>query len=251
MTVTVTDLVEAGNTAPTITSSNYTVAENATAVGSVTATDAQSNPITYAISGGADSARFTINATTGALSFATAPNYEAPADVGANNTYDLIVSASDGIAAPTTRAVTVTVTDVAEASVVSVFGSATPAGAVLYNDNTQLELGMKFSVSVAGSVNGLRYYRDTADAGDTDVRDGHLWSSTGALLGTVTFVSIAGQSGWQTANFSSPVALVAGQQYTVSYRTSDNYVSASAFFAPSTKLHSTAGMMMLSPMRLV
>lgn len=82
------------NTAPTITSGNYAVAENGMTVGTVTATDAQNNPITYTISGGVDAARFTINATTGALFFLTTPNYEAPTDVGANNVYDIVVSAS-------------------------------------------------------------------------------------------------------------------------------------------------------------
>ena len=46
--------------------------------------------------GGADQGRFTINSTTGALSFITAPNYEAPADADANNSYIVQVQASDG-----------------------------------------------------------------------------------------------------------------------------------------------------------
>ena len=40
---------------------------------------------TYSIVGGADAAKFTINASTGALSFVTAPNFEAPTDAGGNN----------------------------------------------------------------------------------------------------------------------------------------------------------------------
>ena len=38
--------------------------------------------LTYSISGGADAALFNIDASTGALSFKTAPNFEAPSDVG-------------------------------------------------------------------------------------------------------------------------------------------------------------------------
>ena len=54
------------------------VAENATAVTTVTATDAEPREtLTYSIAGGADAALFSINATTGVLSFVTAPNSEA------------------------------------------------------------------------------------------------------------------------------------------------------------------------------
>ena len=39
---------------------------------------------------------FTINATTGALAFVAAPNFESPADVGGDNVYDVTVQACDG-----------------------------------------------------------------------------------------------------------------------------------------------------------
>ena len=37
--------------------------------------------LTYSLSGGADQAKFSINASTGALSFVAAPNFEVPTDV--------------------------------------------------------------------------------------------------------------------------------------------------------------------------
>ena len=52
--------------------------------------------LTFSIIGGADAARFAINATSGALTFTTPPNFEAPADAGANNSYDVTVQVSDG-----------------------------------------------------------------------------------------------------------------------------------------------------------
>src|SRR5258705_11006127 len=90
--------------APSITSNGgaapaaVSVAENASAVTTVVASDADlpANTLTYSISGGADAARFTINAATGALSFVSAPDFEAPADANADNVYDLTVQASDG-----------------------------------------------------------------------------------------------------------------------------------------------------------
>src|SRR5207253_3737449 len=92
------------NSPPTITSNgagataSVSVAENSTAVTTVVATDdgENTNTLTYSIVGGADAAKFTINASTGALSFIAAPNFEAPTDAGANNVYDVTVQASDG-----------------------------------------------------------------------------------------------------------------------------------------------------------
>ncbi len=91
------------------------LAENSTAVTTVTATDADlpAQTLSYSISGGVDAAKFTIVAGTGALSFVAAPNYEAPTDAGANNVYDVIVQVSDG-ALTDTQAIAVTVTDVIE-----------------------------------------------------------------------------------------------------------------------------------------
>ena len=77
-------------------SASVTVSENAIAVTTVAASDADGTGVTYAIFGGADAARFAIDASTGALSFVSAPNFEAPTDAGANNVYDVIVGASDG-----------------------------------------------------------------------------------------------------------------------------------------------------------
>ncbi len=90
------------------------VAENTTAVSTVTATDADlpAQTLTYSISGGADALHFTINASSGVLSFATAPNYELPADAGANNVYDVVVMVSDGGGFADTQAIAVTVTPV-------------------------------------------------------------------------------------------------------------------------------------------
>ncbi len=72
-----------------------------------------SSPLTYAIAGGADAALFQIDSATGALSFKAAPNFESPIDAGADNIYDVIVSASDG-AKNDTQAIAVTIGNVVE-----------------------------------------------------------------------------------------------------------------------------------------
>jgi len=105
------------NLAPVFTSSPLaSVQENALSVVTVAASDPDGDPLGYSISGGADAALFSIDATTGALSFVAAPNFEAPSDAGGDNVYDVMVSASDGTIAPA-QAIAVTVTNVDEAPV--------------------------------------------------------------------------------------------------------------------------------------
>ena len=107
------------NAAPSFTSSaTFNAAENQTAVGTVAATDGDSgDSVTgYAIEGGADRSSFSIVAATGVLTFASAPNFEAPADADGDNDYVVVVRATSGTGARESMAdqtITVTVTDVA------------------------------------------------------------------------------------------------------------------------------------------
>ncbi|NCC53635.1 MAG: cadherin repeat domain-containing protein, partial [Spartobacteria bacterium] len=111
------------NTAPVITSNGggataaVSVAENTTAVTTVTATDADTGQtITYSLNGGTDAAKFNIVGATGVLTFASAPNFENPTDSDTNNTYAVVVQADDGNGGTDFQTITVTVTDVAESS---------------------------------------------------------------------------------------------------------------------------------------
>ena len=67
---------------------------------------------------GADAALFNINATTGAVTFKSSPNYEAPGDAGGNNVYDVTVRLPTAPTS-TTKAVAITVTNVNEAPTVT------------------------------------------------------------------------------------------------------------------------------------
>ncbi|MFD2366881.1 Ig-like domain-containing protein [Pseudoduganella sp. GCM10020061] len=73
----------------------------------------------YAISGGADAALFEIDAVTGVLRFIGTPDYSAPLDAGADNTYSVQVTASDAFGSDT-QDLLVAVTDVAVVDGVSV-----------------------------------------------------------------------------------------------------------------------------------
>lgn len=95
VSVTVTDL---NDTAPEFTSGTaVSVAENLLDTGYVAAaTDAEGDPVMFAISGGADAALFSIDAMTGVLSFLAAPDFEMPSDADMDNVFDVEISATDG-----------------------------------------------------------------------------------------------------------------------------------------------------------
>ncbi len=88
--------------------------ENGTTVTTVMAGDTDpSATITYSISGGDDADLFEINASTGALKFKNAPDFETPVDADEDNKYVVQVQASDGELSDT-QTITITVRNIAE-----------------------------------------------------------------------------------------------------------------------------------------
>jgi hypothetical protein len=165
--------------APVITSNgghataDVTVAENGTAVTRVTATDTDlpSQTLTYAIAGGADAAKFTIDANTGVLRFTAAPDFETPGDVGADNVYELVVQASDGQRTGA-QAVRVTVTDANEAPSLLLPSAAAvdenaPAGTLVARVvASDPDAGDVFTFALVSDANG----RFTIDAANGTIR---------------------------------------------------------------------------------
>src|SRR5437867_3827447 len=150
------------------------VAENSAAVTTVVASDPDAgSTLTYSIAGGDDAAKFTIDASTGALSFASAPNFEAPTDAGGNNVYYVIVRGSEGTMSDT-QAIAVTVTNVNEAPVISSNGGADTA-AVNVAENPAAYTTLFRSDPDAGST--LTY----SIAGGDDAAKFTIDASTGAL----------------------------------------------------------------------
>ena len=158
------------NQDPTITSdgggatATKQVAENQTAVTDVDATDPDSDPLTYSIAGGADSSDFTINQTSGVLSFATTPDFEAPGDANTDNVYEVTVAVSDGQGGSDTQQIAVTVTDVAESNsssfTFSLRDAATVGGVSVANEDIVSYDGAgHFSMAFDGSDVGLAAYR--------------------------------------------------------------------------------------------
>jgi hypothetical protein len=125
-----------GNSPPVITSNGGGVAasvspaENQTFVTDVEATDPDPDTLTYSISGGADQAAFTIDPATGVLGFTSAPDSEAPTDVGGNNVYDVVVSVSDDDDAADSQAIAASVLNLNEFSPVITSDGGGPSAAL-------------------------------------------------------------------------------------------------------------------------
>ena len=114
--------VMGANDPPTITSdggggaASRSVAENSTFVTDVDGADIDlpAQTLAYSIAGGADAARFTIDALSGVLSFVTGPDREAPTDADLDSVYQVSVRVSDGNGGFALQTLMVTVLDADE-----------------------------------------------------------------------------------------------------------------------------------------
>ncbi|KQV33388.1 MULTISPECIES: DUF4082 domain-containing protein [unclassified Rhizobium] len=111
----------------------------------------------------------------------------------------------------------------------SLFSSSATPTTVTVNDNSPVNLGMKFQADTAGWVTGIKFYKGPSNTGP---HTGYLWSASGALLATATFANESA-SGWQTVNLSNEVAITANTTYVVSYSTNGSYSATGNFFANS------------------
>jgi serralysin len=152
ITVTLTDL----NEAPVITSNSggasasITISENTSLVTSVATTDPDSvSALSYSVSG-TDANDFAIGVSSGVLTFATLPNFEAPVDLDLNNIYLLVVEVSDGFLTDT-QTITITVTNVTDAVAISTPTlSAPPSKGVTTTITYQLDVAGRATFFASG-----------------------------------------------------------------------------------------------------
>ena len=211
---------------------SFGVAENGTSVGSVHATDTDGDVVSYAIAGGADAARFVINAQTGALSFIAAPNFEAAGDADGNNVYELLVGASDG-SLSTTQAIAVQVGNINEAPVITSGGGGSSA-TLSVNENSTLvttvaasdpEGSQTFAISggadagrftINSTTGELRFingpnFEAPGDANGDNIYQVIVAASDGALLDTQNLsVSIANVRDGLTINGTTKADTLTG-----------------------------------------
>ncbi len=91
-------------------------------------------------------------------------------------------------------------------------------------DTSSVNLGVQFKADENGWISGIRFYKGPSNTG-THV--GSLWDSSGDLLGQVTFTNESA-TGWQEADFATPIAVTAGETYTASYLAPDGGYAADA-----------------------
>ncbi|MBI2717513.1 MAG: cadherin domain-containing protein [Rhizobiales bacterium] len=205
------------DTAPTITSdgggatANVYVDENTTAVTTVTAVDLDGDiNLTYSIVSGGDSAKFKIDVTTGVLTFIKAPDFENPADVGANNVYNIQVAVSDGTLT-TTQALSVIINDVTPVTIVgsdsgeyiapglTILGQPSPTteNDVVYGNggNDWLDGGMGADTMYGGAGDDTYFVDNVLDVvieNADEGLDGVISSVSWKLGASVEYLSLAG-----------------------------------------------------------
>ena len=94
------------------TTSSISIVENSTDVHTFDANES----VNWTLTGGADQSKFSINSSTGALSFNNAPDYENPTDIDTNNNYVVTVLATDSAGNTSNQTITITVNDIDENS---------------------------------------------------------------------------------------------------------------------------------------
>jgi choice-of-anchor C domain-containing protein len=188
------NLTPVNDNTPTVTSNgggataSINVAENSTAVTTITATDADlpAQTLTYSIVGGADSSFFSISSTTGALSFVSGRNFESPADAGANNVYDVIIRVDDGTLWDD-QSIAVTITNVNEAPVLT---PSSPTVALTEDSapstmTVAALLGTSVADQDSGAVEGIAITSISGSIGTLEYSlNGTTWTTVGSVSST-------------------------------------------------------------------
>ncbi|TBE59976.1 DUF4082 domain-containing protein (plasmid) [Rhizobium beringeri] len=97
-------------------------------------------------------------------------------------------------------------------------------------DRDSVELGLRFQTTIAGFVEGIRFYKGFYNIGDHAVS---LWSADGTRLATGVSVGES-LSGWQTVLFSNPIQIAAGTTYVASYHSGGFYSLTNNYFTGGT-----------------
>jgi Cadherin domain./Hemolysin-type calcium-binding repeat (2 copies). len=150
-----------------------TVAENSLLAGMVTASDADGGGLTYSITGGVDASLFNVNAVTGAVSFKTAPDFEAPTDSNRNNIYNVVVTASDSVTS-VAQALAITVTNVNDNAPIITSNGGGSTSSIMVAENSS-------AVTIVTATDADRTTPNFMIAGGLDAALFTLNAATGAL----------------------------------------------------------------------
>ncbi len=171
--------------------------------------------------------------------------FSASSALGRGVTFAASVSATDiagnAMAAPTSWTFTTAVPDPTPGVCpCSVWTDSTTPVTLTDPDSVSIELGTSFTADTAGQIRGVRFYKGPQNTGTHTVS---LWAPDGTRLATASAINES-STGWQTASFSSPVDIVAGTAYVVSYLAPVGRYSSTAYAlqspVDSPPLHTTS-----------
>jgi hypothetical protein len=177
---------------------------------------------TYSISGtitGVPGARVSLNGPQNVNLSTTADASGNYTFQGLNNgSYNVTPSAANTTFAPPVQQVivnnsNVSGVDFAPTQGLSIWTDSALPGSQSEADTSPVELGLKFRSDVAGFVTGVRFFKGTGNAG---THIGNLWNGAGQNIAKVTFTGETA-SGWQEADFPTPVLITPNTTYTISY----------------------------------
>jgi hypothetical protein len=81
-------------------------------------------------------------------------------------------------------------------------------------DGSSVNVGMKFRSEVAGVATGVRFYKLPGNTGNVSA---HIYDADTRIPVGSAFYTAGTDEGWKQVNFATPVPLVAGKNYVVSY----------------------------------
>ncbi|MFY7980717.1 MAG: cadherin repeat domain-containing protein, partial [Limnohabitans sp.] len=211
VTITVTDL---DDTAPVFTaggSASATVAENilpTTVVHTAKATDNVGVTAYSFEAGGADNAKFNLNPATGALTFRSSPDFEAPGSAAGSNTYSVKVKALDAAGNSAVQTITVNVSDLNEAPAVDNTAPVFTAGGAISVTLSE-NIPNTTVVHTAAATDNVGVTAYAFEAGGADNNKFSLNTATGAL----TFLS--------SPNYEAPASAEGNSTYVVKVKALD------------------------------
>lgn len=207
-----------GNVSPTITSNgsgstaSINVAENTTAVATVTSSDPDGGTPAYSIVGGDDQALFSIGSGSGVLTFSSGRNREVATDFNSDHIYEVTVQVSDGNGGMDAQAISVTVTDVDEFDVGAVSDTNGAANSVNENATNGTSVGVTAAASDGdATTNAITYTLDddaggrfaiNASSGVVTVANGSLLDYEAATSYDITVRATSQDTSFSTQTFT-------------------------------------------------
>ena len=218
----------ASHTAPSFVEIEYDATTADLVVADYDGRDEEGQTISWSRTG-TDAGDFTIDSSTGVLSFAQRPNFEMPADDGGDNVYNVTVRARDTASPVNTREleVVVTVTDVNERP--DIDEDTVPS---------YVEIEYDADTTIAGVLREVH----TFTAEDYDAGDTFAWSllgtdvahlEIGAATGVLTFTQDSGFGHGPLPNFEFPRDDAAGDgssnTYSITVVATDNHMKSEEY----------------------